>query len=155
MKDQSGHEYRILNVDGTSYHVSARHRKDCAHCVLVRARITPRQTLPKAVDMSTWEAKVCPIMVDVQCTLQQAVEAQEQNPALTGHFLQKIGKTLRNLPASPDGGLESEYLAQAGDAFLDAEYAFRLHDDEAAAGLILKATRLMTRAAEQGEACSA
>ena len=142
---RDGHQYRTLNVDGKTYGWTARHRKDCSVCVHIHADEFARQVghLPLMVDMKAWEAEVVPKVSEVKTLLERAIEAAQDNPGLTSHYLREIGGLLRNVPVSPDGGREAELLARAGDAYCDAEYAFRNGDGVGARTLIDYAARLM------------
>lgn len=147
--DKTGHQYRILTVDGKSFANTARHRKDCLKCVSER----PIDT----IDMEAWAEQATPAMEKTEELLRLSVEeAQKGNISVTCWHLRQVSKLMGGIPASPDGGLESELLARAGDAYYDAAYALVNRESGAAEELIKMATQFTLSAIDQEEAvCSA
>lgn len=147
--DQTGHQYRILTVDGKSFSVTARHRKDCIKCVLERPIGT--------IDMEAWADQAAPAMEKTEELLRLALDEGHKGKisVVCGH-LREVGKLMSGIPASPDGGLESELLARAGDAYYDAAYALTNRQDTLAGDLLVLAQQFTLSAIEQQDSvCSA
>lgn len=141
---EKGHEYKVFNADGVTISWIRRHRKDCARCLALNLR---DEVVPPLVDLKQWATQVAPVVAESHTLVPRAYEAGEAgNFGLVGHYLRMIGTLLTEVPISPDGGRSAEYLAMAGDAYTDAEYAYSHGDNVGAGELIFYAGRCLERA---------
>lgn len=139
-----GHEYKVFNVDGSTISWIMRHRKDCARCLVEGVH---DEVVPPMVDLKQWATVVSPMLSETRTLVPRAYEAADAgNYGLVSHYLKTVGAMLTGVPVSPDGGRASEYLAMAGDAYIDAEYAYSHYDNVGAGNLIHYAGRLFERA---------
>lgn len=140
------HQYRAFNVDGATISWIMRHRKDCSRCWVEPVR---NEQTPPLKDMKHWILTVAPAITEAVTLVPRIYEAAEVgNVGLASHYLTVAGTTLTEVPVSPDSGRTAEYLAMAGDAYIDAEYAYSHGDGVGAGNLIFYAEQLLRKAQE-------
>lgn len=140
------HQYRTFNVDGTTISWIMRHRKDCSRCLVEPVR--DEESLPSEA-MRRWALTVAPTITEAVTLVPRVYQAAEAgNFGLASHYLTVAGTTLTEVPVSPDGGRTAEYLAMAGDAYVDAEYAYSHGDNVGAGELVFYAEQLLRKAQE-------
>lgn len=139
-----GHEYKVFSTEGRTISWIRRHRKDCAKCLVQSLR---DEVVPTKVDLSHWATQVAPAVTESRTLVPRAYEAAEDgNFGLVSYYLTQVGSLLNAVPVSPDGGRSAEYLAMAGDAYIDAEYAYSHGDNVGAGELVFYAGKLLERA---------
>lgn len=138
------HDYKVFNDGGKTISWILRHRKDCARCQWNTVR---DEAVPLLVDLKQWATAVAPVVAESHTLVPRAYEAAEAgNFGLVSHYLTQIGTMLTEVPVSPDGGRTAEYLAMAGDAYIDAEYAYSHGDNVGAGELVFYAGKCLERA---------